>query len=342
MKNLFRHLVFPFHVLVYGIAFALVKYLVRAPKPLDPEATWKILTEKQPAFIRWIVENYPPSWWRRIVHARHYTQSHELGIAEHYDVSNDFYKLFLDRKYMFYTCADFHADTTTIEQAQTNKAEFIQALVDPQPGEKILELGCGWGSMMKHMYQATGDKENLYGWTISNEQVAYNQQENGFNVEFRNFITCDYNDEEFDKIYSIGAWEAVRPADHAQLMDKLYRTLKPGGRLVLHFFCFNADWRPANSTCGFIYFPGHVLSSFRFYQEEFERAGFHITAKSMHDYRPTLKAWFDRLIEKKEEAQRIVDMETYNRYVTFFPASWNYFNEGNGMLIRWVLDKPAA
>lgn len=341
MNNLLRHLLLPINIVTYGLAFAVVNYLIRSPKPLDPEKTWGLLTRKPRGLAQWLLEVHPPMWWRRIVHAKHFNQSHELGIADHYDVSNDFYKLFLDKKYMFYTCSDYHADTTTIEQAQTNKANHILGLVDPQPGDKILELGCGWGSMMKHMCEATGEKENLFGYTISKEQVAYNEQENGFNVEFRNFITTDYPDEEFDKIYSIGAWEAVRPEDHAQLMDKLYKTLKPGGRLVLHFFCFSTDKRPANSSCGVIYFPGHILSSYRFYCEEFERAGFHIAARSMHDYRPTLRAWFDNMVAKQEEALQFVDVETYNRYLTFFPASWNYFDEGKGMLIRWVLDKPA-
>ncbi len=341
MNNIARHLLLLPNVAAYGLAFAGIKYLIRSPTPLDPENTWELLTRDPNKVMKWVIEKHPPMWWRRIVHARHFSQAHEIGIAEHYDVSNEFYKLFLDKKYMFYTCSDYHADTKTIEEAQTNKAEHITGLIDPHPGEKILELGCGWGSMMKHLYQVTGDKDNLYGYTISNEQVEYNKQENGFNVEFRNFITTDYPENHWDKIYSIGAWEAVRPEDHFQLMQKLYRTLKPGGRLVLHYFCFSTDKRPANSSCGIIYFPGHILSSYRFYVHEFERAGFHIAARSMHDYRPTLRAWFDNLVANKEQALNIVDVETYNRYITFFPASWRYFHDATGMLIRWVLEKPA-
>jgi len=66
-----------------------------------------------------------------------------LGIAAHYDVSNDFYELFLDRKYMFCTCADFPTGQETIEEAQAIKANHLLNLIDPRPGEKILELGCG-------------------------------------------------------------------------------------------------------------------------------------------------------------------------------------------------------
>src|SRR5581483_4456023 len=99
---------------------------------------------------------------------------------------------------------DFLTGRETLEEAQTRKADFICKLIDPQPGERILELGCGWGSMLKRIHEATGDRENLFGYTLSQEQVAYNQQHNGFNVDFKNFITADYPAESFDKIYSIG------------------------------------------------------------------------------------------------------------------------------------------
>ena len=94
------------------------------------------------------------------------------GIAYHYDVSNDFYRLFLDHEYIFYTCGDFLSNQDSIEVAQHHKANFILNLINPKPGERILDLGCGWGSMMKRVYEKTRDRENLYGYTLSVETKA--------------------------------------------------------------------------------------------------------------------------------------------------------------------------
>jgi cyclopropane-fatty-acyl-phospholipid synthase len=266
-------------------------------------------------------------------------QDARKGIAAHYDVSNDFYKLFLDKKYMFYTCADFDRGDETIEEAQTNKANFIFNLLDPKPGEKILELGCGWGAMLKRIYESTGDKDNLYGYTLSSEQVAYNEQHNGFHVKFQNFVEADYPEASFDKIYSIGAWEHVRPHETQRLMPKLYRALKPGGRVVHHFFCRFSESLPASAIVSQIFFPGSINASFRFHRKVFEDAGFRVTRLSVHDYRPTLRAWFDRLVANRDEAIKLVGVETYNRYIVFFPASWRYFDDGIGTVFRFVLEK---
>ncbi|MFX5603078.1 class I SAM-dependent methyltransferase, partial [Acinetobacter baumannii] len=78
----------------------------------------------------------------------------------HYDLSNDFYRLFLDKTFMFYSCADFNSPGDSLEQAQLNKANHLLSLIDPKPGEAILELGCGWGSMLRHIHAHTGDIRN--------------------------------------------------------------------------------------------------------------------------------------------------------------------------------------
>src|SRR5579859_6760994 len=88
-------------------------------------------------------------------------QSVARGIQAHYDVSNAFYKLFLDPKFMFYSCADHIRGNETLVEAQTNKANHLLSLIDPKPGEKIVELGCGWASMLRHIEQHTGDRESL-------------------------------------------------------------------------------------------------------------------------------------------------------------------------------------
>jgi cyclopropane-fatty-acyl-phospholipid synthase len=328
--------------LIYGTAFGYLNYLIHAPDPLEPHDTWRKVMEDPGGPISWVARNYPPSFARRWLLMRKVRQDARLGIAEHYDVSNDFFKLFLDQKYMFYTCADFIHGTETLEEAQTKKADYILGLIDPHPGERILDLGCGWGAMLKRIYEATDDKENLFGYTLSEEQVAYNEAHHHFHVEFRNFVTTDYPAAHFDKIYSIGSWEHVRPPEIPPLLAKLYRALKPGGRLVQHFLCRLSDPLPAAATVSQLFFPGSVNSSFKFHRQSFEQAGFRIIHLSVHDYRDTLKAWFDRLAARRDEAIALVGISTYNRYLVFFASAYRYFNEVTGQLFRFVLQKPAT
>lgn len=325
---------------VYGPSYGYLNYLIRSPAPLDPETAWRRVAGPAPAAIRWFRTNWPPAFLRRALLAGKLQQDHLLGIAAHYDVSNDFYELFLDKRYMFYSCADFLTGQETLEEAQQNKADFLLKLIDPKPGEKILELGCGWGSMLKRIYEATGDKENLSGYTLSKEQVAYNQTHNEFQVEFRNFITTDYPLEAYDKIYSIGAWEHVRQGEVSSLLGKLYGALKPGGRLVQHFFCRLQESLPASAVVGQIFFPGSVTSSLRFQIRACEAAGFRVKHTSIHDYRPTVRAWFDNLVRNRERALELVDVTTFNRYMVFFPASWRYFDDMTGFVVRLLLSKP--
>lgn len=194
--------------------------------------------------------------------------------------------------------------------------------------------------MLRRIHEATGDKENLHGFTLSADQVAYNDAKNGFQVEFRDFIKTDYESEYYDKIYSIGAWEHVRPQEIFPLMQKLYAALKPGGRLVQHFFCRNEKRLPATAIVGQIFFPGSLNAADADHVRWNEAAGFKITQRTTHDYRPTLRAWFDNLVANRERAIELVGVETYNRYLLFFPSAYRYFDDGVGMLVRWVMEKP--
>lgn len=336
-----RYLRFPWEFLVHGPAYSTLNFLIQSPRPLDEEKTWNFITRQAESGLgHRFREAYPPSWMRRLILRRMQYRAAHLGIEEHYDISNDFYKLFLDPKYMFYSCADYLTGRETLEQAQTNKANYLGALIDPRPGEKILELGCGWCGMLREIEQRTGQRENLWGFTLSKEQAAYNAEHYGYQVRLEDFVQAEFPVEFYDTIYSIAAWEAIRPQDVDPLLKKIYRALKPGGRLVLHFFCRLQDQLPAAIAAAQLFFPGHVPVSYRAHVKAFERTGFRTVHTSIHDYRPTLRHWFEALVAHRDEALRLVGTRNYNRYVVFFPASWKYFNEGTGKLFRFVLRKP--
>ncbi len=334
-----RYLLFLPELLLYGPSYGLLQWLIRSPRPLAAEPTWELVTRQPPPLLDWFRKAYPPPFMRPLALAAKIRQDHIVGISKHYDVSNDFYQLFLDKKYMFYTSADFVSNEETLEEAQTRKADRIVEMLDPRPGEKILDLGCGWGAMLKRIYEQTGDRENLYGYTLSKEQVAFNDAHNHFHVELRNFVTTTYPAEFYDKLYSIGAWQHVRPKEIAPLLDKFRQTLKPGGRMLHHFFCRPTDRLFASIACSQLFFPGALGSSFRFHSRAFEQAGFRTTLITVSDYRPTLRAWFDNLVANRERAIELVGIQTYNRYLVFFPASWRYFQDAFGIEFRWVLEK---
>jgi cyclopropane-fatty-acyl-phospholipid synthase len=327
------------HIATHGMAYAALRFYMSSPTPLDPTFVWNYFTRKQPPWIQALIDGYPLPFQRRLLMAGWLRQSHAKGIQYHYDVSNEFYKLFLDRDFMFYSCADFESANDSLETAQRRKADHLLSLIQPKAGERIVELGSGWGGMLRHISEATGDRQSLEGMTLSQEQARYVREKYGFNVRIEDFITRDYEPESYDKIYSIGAMEHVRPEEILPLLRKLHRALKPDGRIVNHFFSLNSEEQPTSMIAGQLIFPGSTLASHAHHLNAARDAGFDVIHDSTHDYRPTLRAWFDRLVENRDRALELVGLETYNRYLAFFPGAWVMFDQGQCTLHRLVLVK---
>jgi cyclopropane-fatty-acyl-phospholipid synthase len=125
----------------------------------------------------------------------------------------------------------------------------------------------------------------------------------------------------------------------APLLRRLHGALARDGRLILQFFSLNSDPLPTSMITGQIFFPGSALSLYGDFLAAARDADFKITHDSTHDYRPTLRAWFDRLVEGRDKALDLVGVETYNRYLTFFPVSWAFFDQKQATLHRFVLEK---
>lgn len=334
-----KHLEFSLNALL-GPAYARHMFRTRSEQPVNAEAVWKSSHTK--GFVRFIEEHWPPKALIKIgVAIRRQSDVFKfpnLGIEHHYDLSNDFYKLFLDKKYMFYSYGDFLSDADTLEDAQENKATYIAKLIDPKPGEKILDLGCGWGSMLNKIYSVTGDRENLTGYTLSKEQIKYMRDELGFNAHHQDLMTVEYEENSFDKIYSIGTVEHIRNQDLLRFSQTLARALKSGGRIVHQFFYQHGELPSPVLTTARDIFPGSELSSFRCHRQTFEQAGLRITHHSIHDYRPTLRAWFDRLAENQSKACELVGVENYNRYISYLALAHRLFDDGLLIPSRFVLE----
>jgi len=332
----------------FGPCYSRFVHWMTSATPLAAEETWDRFTRPKGRIREWFMNHYPPPVLTRLFVELYYRRSfkfkdHETGISQHYDLSNRFYELFLDKGYMFYSCGDFLRDSDTLEDAQQNKANYLLNLIDPRPGERILDLGPGWGAMLKAIYEKTGDKENLYGYTLSREQKRYTDEKYGFRVEYRDFINTEYAPESFDKIFSIETMEHVRTSELPVLAMKLARALRPNGKIIHQFFCQLGDVPPPHlRAAGLEIFPGSELSSLKKHLDSFEQANLKITHHSVHDYRPTLKAWFDGLAANKEPAIRLVGVRNYNKYLCYFAEAWRLFNDRDLILMRLVLEPRAA
>ena len=332
---------FTSELISHGPLYALANHRIHSPKPLVPLENWKYWTDPKPQWLEGIMRAYPPRWKRKAYVDAMLEQDHASGIEAHYDVSNEFYALFLDKKYRFYTAADFWNKQETLEEAQVHKAGFIRGLLRLSGDEKVLDLGCGWGSMLRYLRE-TGHSGELIGLTLSQEQLTFDQQQRGLSVSLSDFITEPFEGAPYDRIYSIGSLEHVRPAELANLYQKTYDALAPGGLAVHQFFSYRSDPCPISVAVLELFFPGSMLSMHRIHIEAAEAAGFRITHDSIHDYKPTLRAWYDRLVANQDKALALVGLEVYNRYMTFLPFAWLFFKQNEADLHRVVIEKTAC
>jgi cyclopropane-fatty-acyl-phospholipid synthase len=340
VRNLGQLAQFATDVVARGPVYAVAAYRIDSDVPLKPLENWNFWTN-QSALSVWAGRSYPFESSRKSYLDTMLSGDHASGIEYHYDVSNDFYALFLDSKYRFYTCAEFESENDTLEEAQEKKAEHIRSLLNLKGDEKILELGCGWGSMLKFL-RDRGHKGELKGLTLSNEQLSYIKDTLGFDASLQDFVTQPFGNAAYDRIYSIGAIEHVKPHELEGLYQKMYDALRPGGIAVHQFFSLEREPYPVAAVVGQLFFPGSLLVKHDVHLKAAEKAGFIVSHDSIHDYRPTLRAWYDRLAKNQQRAIDLVGVKTYNKYMTFFPASWLFFHIKDANLHRIALQKPVS
>ena len=268
-------------------------------------------------------------------------------IQFHYDVSNDFYKLFLDSN-MVYSCAYFHNWDESLEKAQLNKLDMICRKLRLKPGERMLDIGCGWGALICHAAEHYGVK--AHGITLSDGQL----EEAKVRIKERNLsdlVTveiCDYADVKgpFDKISSIGMVEHVGIDNMMSYMQKV-RTLLPDRGMFLN----HGITRPAKSTdkqfrkqtperrlLAKYIFPGGELDHLGHMTQSMEAVGFDVhDVEGWRDhYALTCKHWCQRLEQNKAEAIRHIGEERYRMWVLYLAGVTFALGDGSARIYQTV------
>jgi cyclopropane-fatty-acyl-phospholipid synthase len=277
---------------------------------------------------------------------RHTRERDARAVRHHYDVSNEFFKLILGEA-MTYSCAIFSRGATTLEEAQEAKLELVCTKLGLREGERVLDVGCGWGSFAIHA--ATNHGVKVLGITLSEPQATEARRrvaEQGLedSVEIR---VADYRElqaEPFDAIASIGMVEHVGSNQIDVYADRLARLLKPGGRLLNHGIARLRHSDPEAGAFSERYvFPDAAplhLSRIIF---ALERAGLeqeHVEG-FRSDYAETLRHWARRLDDNLDEALRLAGPERVRVWRVYLRAARRGFESGFTSVYQVRARRPA-
>lgn len=274
-------------------------------------------------------------------------QKNSRAIAYHYDVSNDFYRLWLDEK-MVYSCAFFEDSGDSLEQAQRNKLDYICRKLRLRPGERLLDIGCGWGALL--LWAARHHGVRAHGITLSKEQYRHCEEEIArLGLQDRVSVElCDYRDLQgescYDKIVSVGMFEHVGLKNLYRYFSIAHRLLVPGGLFLNHGITKEKEgWRKTVGT-RFInryVFPDGELDRISNVQNYIEDAGFEILdveALRPH-YAMTLRHWVRRLEARHAEALQIVPESTWRIWRLYMAACALQFEKGDVGVYQILVSK---
>ncbi|MYQ47879.1 methyltransferase domain-containing protein [Streptomyces sp. SID4985] len=299
--------------------------------------------------LRLIGPPLPPAPPREEVRPRrhlHTRRTDKRAISHHYDVGNDFYEIVLGPS-MVYSCAYWEALEAggTLESAQRDKLELVCRKLGLKPGQRLLDVGCGWGSMAIHAAREHG--VSVVGVTLSQEQAAYARKrvaDEGLTdrVEIRVQDYRDVRDGPYDAISSIGMAEHVGADRYLEYASDLHALLKPGGRLLNHQIARRPQRdESAYEVDAFIdayVFPDGELAPVGTTVTQLERAGFEVRdVEALREhYALTLRAWVTRLEADWERAVRLAGYGRARVWLLYMAASALAF-ERNRIGVNQVL-----
>ena len=271
---------------------------------------------------RWVRLNY-----RRKAHA---------NVAHHYDLDDRLYDLFLD-EWRQYSCAywDGGPDRTrdqTLDEAQVAKLAHIAAKLDLKPGQRVLDIGCGWGGLARFLHRTTD--VHVTGVTLSQEQLAYarakaDEEGVGDGVTFE---LTDYRDlaGRFDRIVSVGMFEHVGPSDFKPFFAKCHDLLADDGVMLLHTIGRMGGPGATDAFTTKYIFPGGYIPAL----EEIAHASApanlittDVETLRLH-YAKTLRAWYERCVAKRSQIEAIYDARFYRLWTFYLAGAGSAFEDG--------------
>jgi len=268
------------------------------------------------------------------------------AISHHYDVSNDFYALFLD-PLMVYTCAYYRDPDGKLEQAQADKLDLVCRKLRLQRGESVLDIGCGWGAFSIWATQHYGVK--AHGVTLSKAQaewaaarIAREGLADRCLVEYRDVRDLPEG-ARYDKIAAIGVIEHVGISNYPSFFGRVRQMLNDGGLYLNHGIHHEFHWRRTSQT-DFLYrnvFPNGDLSGVTETLTEMERAGWELLDVEnlrLH-YARTCRQWAERLQGHAGEARAIVGERIYRTWLLYLTCSSVAFEAGSIGLYQVLMQK---
>jgi cyclopropane-fatty-acyl-phospholipid synthase len=291
---------------------------------------------------------------------RHTPVRDAAAIHFHYDVGNNFYKLWLDRR-MVYSCAYFRSPANTLDEAQGAKLDLICRKLRLRPGERLLDIGCGWGGLIMHAAEhygvdATGITLSENQAKLASERIAESGLADRCRVAIRDYRTLTESDG-YDKISSVGMIEHVGLSHLPVYFQSAFRALKPGGLFLNHGIVSLGEARPksvrekifrkfwkADAFIDTYVFPDGKLTAAHDVVSAAEASGFEVRdMESLREhYAMTLRHWVRSLEEKSREATALVGEHTFRVWRLYMAASANAFATAAINVIQTLLAKPDA
>ncbi|MDX1891969.1 cyclopropane mycolic acid synthase family methyltransferase [Mycolicibacterium sp. 050158] len=282
-------------------------------------------------------------------------EPHFDDIQAHYDLSDEFFRLFLDPT-QTYSCAYFERDDMTLEEAQIAKIDLALGKLDLEPGMTLLDIGCGWGATMKRAIEKYD--VNVIGLTLSRNQAAHVEKmlaaipgERSRRVELSGWEEFDGS---VDRIVSIGAFEHFGYDRYGRFFEMAYRAMPDDGVMLLHTITRAGPEERAELNLpvtmsllrftkfiGDEIFPGGQIPVIAEVEKFSTEAGF--TIERRHElrehYAKTLDIWSATLEAKHDEAVALQSEEMYERYMKYLTGCANFFHKGYTNLCQFTLAK---
>ena len=281
---------------------------------------------------------------------RHSINRDKQAIQHHYDVSNEFYQLWLDEK-MVYSCAYFADPDESIHTAQSRKLDYICRKLRLQPGERLLDIGCGWGALIIHAAKHYG--VDALGITLSEKQLVLARQriaDEGLSERCRAEL-LDYRKvdetQRFDKIVSIGMVEHVGRENLGIYFEKAYRLLRPGGVFLNHgITLLNAPFEPIGGSAkdSFVQqyiFPDGDSQPIAYILDIAAKAQFEVRdLESLREhYALTLKRWLERYEAHEETILKMMGTIGYRQWRIYLAGARWAFEAGLNSVFQALLYK---